>query len=77
MIVWKEPFLNEYPHVMVTCSIEKDEAVEVQHFIAQMEDVEYETDMEALIDFMVVRDAIDTDGQVTIGSMSETTFIGH
>jgi len=77
MIVWKEPFLPEYPHVQVSCSIETEEAIEVQRFMGEMEGYPYESDKEALIDFMVVRNAIDTDNNFTIGHVNETALIGH
>lgn len=77
MIVWTEPFLEEYPQFRVSCALTKTDAIEIQVLIGIDEGYEYESDIEALVDFMVVRDAIDTDNEITIGIKNENTFIGH
>lgn len=77
MIVWSEPFMPDYPQFEVVCSMTKENATVVQHLLGEDEGYEYENDLEALVDFMVVRDAIDTDNEITIGIKNENTFIGH
>ena len=77
MIVWSEPFMPDYPQIEVVCSMTKENATLVQHLLGADEGYEYENDLEALVDFMVVRDAIDTDNEITLGIKNENTFIGH
>ena len=77
MIVWTEPFLPEIPHLRVRVYMEREDALEAQMLLGEMNDIEYETEQEALVDFMAVRNAIDTDNEINIGYIDEAPFIGH
>lgn len=55
----------------------KEDVIEVQTLLALEEEHEYTSALDALVDFMIVRDAIDTDNEITIGIKLETSLIGH
>ena len=48
--------------------MEAEDCIAVQRLLASDMDIYYTSDNEALADFMVVRDAIDTDNNITIGN---------
>lgn len=67
MIVWSESFMETAPDATVYCSMSPEDCIAVQRALGIDEDYVYETDGEALVDFMAVRGAIDTDNVITIG----------
>jgi|DEB19_MinimDraft_2_1074335.scaffolds.fasta_scaffold00835_4 hypothetical protein len=68
MIVWMEEFMEDTPDILVNCSMEAEDCIAIQRLLASDMDIYYTSDNEALADFMVVRDAIDTDNNITIGN---------
>lgn len=77
MIAWTEPFTHDIPHILISCTISKEDAIEIQHILAEEIGIEYDNDKEALIDFMASRGAIDTDNEILIGADIEAFTAGH
>ena len=74
MIVWSESFMEDVADAIVYCSMSPEDCIAVQRSLGIDEDYIYETDGEALIDFMAVRGAIDTDNVITIGKYDYEAF---
>lgn len=70
MITWTEPFMQDHDAV-IQCSMTKEECISVQRSMGEEMGYEYEDDREALIDFMVVRHAVDTEGTINLVTESE------